>query len=244
MKRLNFLLTSLLVLFWAFPGPAAAQSSGGLGGPLDKVVDKAADPGKVLEDAVDEVKKPVDKAVDEVKKPVDKAVTSLPGPVKKPVENVTKEVDQVVKSVTGAAKNSAEAPGAVVDNAGQGSAVGEAAAAGDSKPDHSDSVNSATWATGTRVAAGKSTGATKGTSRAESARDTEEVAAAGNAIEPAQVKGVQIVAPATEVEDSEGSGLSHTGVQILSWLFLACLLVGAGMALARRGRARVRAARA
>jgi len=230
MKRVHFLLTSLLVLFWAFPGPAAAQLTGDLGGPLGKVVDKAADPGKGLEEVVDKVKRPVDEAV-----------TSLPGPLKEPVQNATKEVDKVIKSATGAAKDSAEAPGPGVENPKQ-APRGETVATGNSKLDRSDSATSASR---TRVAAGKSTGATRGTSRAESARDTEEVAAAGNAIEPAQVKGVHIVAPVTEVEDSqEGSGLSHTGAQLLSWLSLACLLVGAGIALAWGGRARVRAARA
>ena len=241
MKRLNYLLTSLLVLFWAFPGTAAAQSTGGLGGPLGEVVDTAADPGKVLEDVVDEVKKPVDKVVDEVEKPVDKAVDSLPGPVKKPVEEATKEVDKAVRNVTGAAKDSAEGPGSVVKNPGQTPAPSKTETAGHSKSARSDSATSATR---TRVAAAKSTGAMRGTSRAGSARDTEEVAAAGSAIEPAQVKGVQIVAPATQAEESEGSGLSHTGAQILKWLVLACLLVGVGMALARGGRARIRVARA
>jgi len=238
MKRVNFLLLSLLTLFWAFPGPAAAQLTGDLGGPLGKVVDKAVDEvKKPVDKAVDEVKKPAGKAVAEVKKPVDKAVDE----VKKPAKNVTRDVEKVVKSVSGAAKGSAEAPGPGVENPKQ-APRGETVATGNSKLDRSDSATSASR---TRVAAGKSTGATRGTSRAESARDTEEVAAAGNAIEPAQVKGVHIVAPVTEVEDSqEGSGLSHTGAQLLSWLSLACLLVGAGIALAWGGRARVRAARA
>jgi len=243
MTRVNFLLTSLLVLFWAFPGPAAAQSSSGLTGPLDKVVDKAADPVGEVKKAVDEVKKPVDEAVDEVKKPVDKVVASLPGPVKKPVENVTKEVDKVVENVTGAANDSTGGAGPVPVRPEPAPAPGESPG-GDqtSKSDRSGSTVSAPK-TRVAVAAGKSAGAKRGTSWAASLRDTKEVIAAGNAIEPAHVKGVQIIAPATDVEESGGSGLSHTGAQILAWLVLAGLLVGAGIAFAWEGGARVRAVR-
>lgn len=226
MKRV-LALGSFSILFWVFSGVAAAQSLSGLTGPLDEVVDTVTRP-------VDKVTAPVDKVrevVDEVTKPVTEA---LPAPIKNPVDNVVKDVgkavDTVVKDVT---------------NAGNKTAV-PATNVPDSDFDSGGNLNNAT---GSAPAPGRSTNrsaphslATKTkAARTEPARDTEQVAASGNTIEPGEVKGAHIIAPATDVEDSH-SGLSLTGVQILTWLILACGLMGAGAALFLSGRIRLRPA--
>ena len=261
MKRVVSLV-SFLILFWVFSGVAAAQSLPGLSGPLDgvdqvispvdKVVDKVTSP---VDKVVDKVTSPVDKVVDKVTSPVDKVkevvdkvkkpVTgALPAPVKKPVDNVVKDVgnavDKVVKDVTDAGNKAAapakNAPGVGVNsgdvssnNPGIGSDINRST----NRP---ASRASKTKAARTSKSSGKSS---RGANRPEPARDTEQVAAAGNSIEPGEVKGTHITAPAT---DTEGSGLSLTGVQILAWLMLAVGLLGAGAALFLSGRIRLRTA--
>ena len=69
--------------------------------------------------------------------------------------------------------------------------------------------------------------------------DTDKVAAAGNAIEPAPENDEQLAAP--EGDADEGSVLSNTGAQILVSLVLACLLIAIGVALVRRRRTGSRA---
>ncbi|MPZ90657.1 MAG: hypothetical protein GEU68_03345 [Actinobacteria bacterium] len=236
MKRVACLAASFLVVFWASSGPAAAQSLSGLDGPLDEVVGELSNP-------LDKVKKPVDEVVEDVEKVLD--------PVTKPVENITKEVDEVVdevaKEVTEVAKNSGGSAGSVDDTPAPGPAPDSVAPPARSTPASSSTGSSDAddRVAGTTNRAGRTSNrsgrASKG-GRGGPEGDTEEVAAAGNTIEPAQVKGTQIIAPATEAEESEGSGLSRTGVQVLTWLILACLLLGAGYAFVWRGRARVRAA--
>lgn len=226
------LLSSFLVLFWTSSGAAAAQSLSGLTGPL--------------KDVVDEVKKPVDK----IKEPIEKALPPDNNPVKKPVEDVTKEVgkvvDTVVKDVTDVAKNVTDvAKNPPVSSGGGGDkpdpvpSVGSIPDSGPSELDRSTTGATATKTEAARTSRG-SRKATRGANRAEPVRDTDQVAAAGNTIEPAEVKDTQIVAPATDVEESEGSGLSLSGAQILTWLMLACGLLGAGTAFVVTGRMRAR----
>jgi len=221
MKRV-VLLGSFLILFWTSTGVAAAESLAGLTGPL--------------KDVVDEVKKPVDK----IKEPIEKALPPITDPVKKPVEDVTKEVgkvvDTIVKDVTDVAKNPATPSGGGGDKPNP-VPIGSAP---DSGP--SDLERTTSGATETEAASSSrgSSRANRSANRAEPARDTEQVAAAGNTIEPAEVKGTQIVAQATEAEENEGSGLSITGAQILTWLILACGLLGAGAAFVLSGRMRLR----
>jgi hypothetical protein len=255
MKRVACLVASFLVVFWASSGPAAAQSLSGVDGPLDEVAGELSNPLDKVKKPVDEVTKEVDKVLDPVTKPVEevtKEVDKVVDPVTKPVEEVTKEVDKVVdevaKEVTGVAKTSGGSAGSVDDTPAPGPAPDSAAPPTQSKPANSSTRSSDAddRIAGTTNRAGQASNrsgrASKG-GRGGPEGDTEEVAAAGNTIEPAQVKGTQIIAPAAEAEESEGSGLSRTGVQILTWLILACWLLGAGAGFVWRGRARVRAAR-
>ena len=224
MKKI-VLLSTFLILFFTSSGVATAQSLPGLPGPLNDVVDKVKD------------------VVDEVKKPAEQALPPVTNPVKKPVEDVTKEVgkvvDTIVKDVTEVAKNSPVPSGGGDDNPNPAPQIGSAP-----RPGPSELERSTTGATKTKTEAARtsrgSSRATRGANRAETAGDTEQVAAAGNTIEPAEVKSSQIVAPATDVEESTGSGLSLTGAQILTWLILACGLFGAGTAFVWCGRMRTR----
>jgi hypothetical protein len=236
MKRVACLVASFLVVFWASSGPAAAQSLSGLDGPLDEVVGELSNP-------LDKIKKPVDEVAKDVEKVLD--------PVTKPVEDITKEVDEVVdevaKEVTEVAKNPGGSAGSVGDTPAPGAAPDSAAPPVQSKPASSSTGSSDAddRIAGTTNRAGQTSnrsGRARKGGRGGPEGDTEEVAAAGNTIEPAQVKGTQIIVPAAEAEESEGSGLSRTGVQILTWLILACWLLGAGAGFVWRGRARVRAA--
>ena len=168
--------------------------------------------------------------------------------VKNPVGEVTKVVDKVAKDVTETAKNPSGVAGSVGDKPKPAPAPGIAAPPAQSKPSIGVSGSSTTNDKVARASV-KSGKASKGSrpgskdaNRAKPAGDTDEVTAAGHTIEPAQVKGTQIIAPATEAEESEGSGLSLTGVQILTWLILASWLLGTGAAFAWRGRTRVRVA--
>jgi hypothetical protein len=225
MKRV-VLLGSFLVLFCASPGMAAAQSLDGLTDPLQDAVDKVTNP-------VDKVKE----VIDEVKKPVEKGLPPLADPVKKPVEDVGRAVDKVVKDVTDIAKNPsgvAESPAGGGSDAPNLDSSAGTGAAGGSKED-----GSASGASAPRRASEGSAKVSKGT-KSRPARDTEQVVAAGNTIEPGEVRGTQIVAPASDADEGEGSGLSITGVQILTWLILACGLLAAGAAFVRGGRMRVR----
>lgn len=253
MKKVAYLLSFFLILFWASAGFAVAQPLSELTGPLDKVVDKVSNPVDKVKDVVDKVKQPIDKTVsslpDPIKKPLDKTVSSLPNPIKKPVDNVTKEVekviDKVVNDVGEVAKDPAGAAGAVGDKTKPAPALGSAPASAQSKPGSSAAGNSASGASATKTKVARTTkqsSKAKRANRADPARDTEQVAASGHTIEPAEVKGTQIIAPATDDGESEGSGgLSLTGVQILTWLMLACWLVGMGAAIVWRGRTQVRA---
>lgn len=260
MKRVACLVTSTLFLFLVSSGIATGQSLSALAGPLDDEVEGVTE---VVEEPVEAVTKavggPVEKLqdpIDKIKDQVDKTVPSLPDPVKKPVEDVTKEVekvvdkvDKVVEDVTETAKNPTGAAGSVGDKPKPAPAPGIAAPPAQSKPSIGVSGSSTTNDKVARASV-KSGKASKGSrpgskdaNRAKPAGDTDEVASAGHTIEPAQVKGTQIIAPATEVDQSEGSGLSLTGVQILTWLILACWLLGAGATFVWRARTRVRAAR-
>jgi hypothetical protein len=229
MKRVVLLVT-FLVISCASPGMAAAQSLDGLTDPLKDVVDKVSNPLDKVKDVVDEVTKPVVNALPPV---VD--------PIKKPVADVGKAVDNVVKDVTDAAKVPSGA-----DNSTGGSdapslspSAGNAPTTGGARTEHSASGASATETKVARTSGG-SAKVSKG-ANTQPAHDTQQVAAAGNTIEPGEVKGSQIVAPATEVDRGGGSGLSLTGVQILTWLIVACGLVAAGAAFNLTGRLRLRA---
>ncbi|MGH2774137.1 MAG: hypothetical protein ACRDJT_01720 [Actinomycetota bacterium] len=197
MKRVICLLTSCLILSWAFSGPATAQS---LTGPLDKVVD--------------EVKEPVDQVKEVVKEPVDQVVKDATEVAKVPSGSVDKP--QTAPALSGPTSAQSEPA-----NSASGASVAHNNVARATKPLVMSSKNA---------------------KRGGPEGDTEEVVSAGNMIEPAQVKGAQIITPATEVDESEGSGLSRTGVQILTWLTLAGWLLGAGWAFFWRGRSRVRVA--
>ena len=223
MKKI-VLLSTFLMLFWSFSGVATAQSLSGLPGPLNDVVDKAKD------------------VVDEVKKPAEKALPPVTNPVK-PVEDVTKEVgkvvDTVVKNPPDVAKNSPVPSGGGDDQPNPAPQIGSAPRPGPSGLERSTTGATETKTEASRTSRGSSR-ATRGANRAPRAGDTEQVAAAGNTIEPAEVKGTQIVAPATDVEEGTGSGLSLTGAQILTWIILACGLLGAGTAFVWSGRMRTR----
>ena len=243
MKRVVSLV-SFLILFWVFSGVAVAQSLTALGGPLDGVVDKITSP---VDKVVDKVTSPVDKVkevVDKVTRPVTDA---LPAPVKDPVDNVVKDVgkavDNVVKDVTNAGNKAAEpvknAPIPGVNSGGNPNNTPEVGSGIDRSRNGPASRASKTKTARTSKASGKSS---RGANRPEPARDTEQVAAAGNSIEPGEVRGTHIIAPATDAESSQGSGLSLTGVQILTWLILAAGLLGAGAALFLSGRTRLRTA--
>ena len=245
MKRVVSLV-SFLILFWVFSGVAVAQSTG-LTGPLDGVVDKVTRP---VDKVVDKVTSPVDKVtspVDKVKEVVDKVTKpvtdALPAPVKNPVDKVVKDVgkavDNVVKDVTDTGNKAtdpvknAPLPGV---NSGDNPNTPKVGSGVDRSTNRPASRASKTKAARTSKASGKSS---RGANRPEPARDTEQVAAAGNSIEPGEVQGTHITSPAT---DAQGSGLSLTGVQILAWLVLAAGLVGAGAALFLSGRIRLRTA--
>jgi cobalamin biosynthesis Mg chelatase CobN len=244
MKRV-VALGSFLILLWVFSGVAAAQSLSGLTGPLDDAVDTVTSP-------VDKVNAPVDKVKEVVDKVTKPATEALPAPVKNPVDNVVKDVnktvDTVVKDVTNAG-NQAAAPAKNAPLPGVNSGGNPSNAPGSAQAPGPSTNRSASRATKTETKAKAartskaSRNSSKGANRSEPARDTDQVAAAGNAIEPGEVKGTHVTAPATDVEDSQGSGLSLTGVQILTWLILACALMGAGAALFQSGRIRLRSAR-
>jgi len=228
-------LGSFLILFWVFSGVAAAQSLSGLTGPLDEVVDTVTGP-------VDQVTAPVYKVKEVFDKVTNPVTEALPAPIKDPVDNVVKDVGKTVDSVVNDVTNKAAAP---TKNAPDTSVTGGNPSDGPGSAQATNRSASGTSATKTKAArtsrdSGKSS---RGANRSEPGRDTEQVAAAGNTIEPGEVKGTHIIAPATDVEDSQGSGLSLTGVQILTWLILACLLMGAGAALFQGGRTRLRTAR-
>ena len=213
MTKVACLITSTLILFLVSSGIATGQSRSALAGPLEEVVDEASNPVETVE---------------------------------QPVEEVTKVVDKVAKDVTETAKNPSGAVGSVGDKPKPAPGPGSAAPPAQSKPSITANGSSATndKVASASVKSGKASNrsgiAPKGADRDKPAGDTEEVATAGHTIEPAQVKGAQIIAPATEAEESEGSGLSRTGVQILTWLILACWLLGAGAAFVKWGRTRVR----
>jgi hypothetical protein len=134
-------------------------------------------------------------------------------------------------------QSSTEAVGSEGNKLNPTSGRGSTSFSAQSEPANSASSSSVTndKVARTTKSSGKSSKTAK---RPEPRNDTEVVADAGNTIEPAQVGGTQTVAPATEVEDSEGSGLSRTGVQILTWLALSSLLMGWGAAVTWRGRTR------
>ena len=214
MKRV-VLLVGFLVIFCASPGMAAAQSLDGLTDPLKDVVDKVSNPLDKVKDVVDEVTKPV--------------------------ADVEKAVDTAVKDTTDAAK----VPSGADDPATGGSdapslspSAGSAPTTGGARTEPSASGVSATETKVARTSGG-SAKVSKG-ANSRPARDTQQVAAAGNTIEPGEVKGTQIVAPATDVDEGGGSGLSLTGAQILTWLIAACGLLAAGAAFNLTGRLRLR----
>jgi hypothetical protein len=232
MKRV-VLIVSFFVVFCASPGMAATQSLDGLTDPLKDVVDKATNPLDKVKDVVDEVMKPVVEALPPV---VD--------PLKKPVADVGKAVDNVVKDVTDGAKvpSGSDKPATGGSDAPSLSpSAGNAPTTGGARTEHSASGASATETKVGRTSGGPAK-VSKG-ANTQLAHDTQQVVAAGNTIEPGEVKGSQIVAPATEVDRGGGSGLSLTGVQILTWLIVACGLVAAGAAFNLTGRLRLRAVR-
>ena len=212
MKRIACLLSCTLILLWAFHGVTAAQQLPGPTGPL---------PGNP--DLLDKVKNPkADEKVDQV----------LPD-AEEPVDDVTNEVensaDKVVKDVSEVAKDSAGTAGPVADEATQ------ARAPTPSRPDEA-ALGSSTARTKLATSTNQSGTGSKDAPGAESS-DTDKVAAAGNTIGSAQVKGEQLAAPEADDEESEGSGLSRTGAQVLAWLVLACLLMAIGATLVWRGHA-------
>ncbi|MGH2698918.1 MAG: hypothetical protein ACRDJL_06945 [Actinomycetota bacterium] len=209
---------------------------------VDRVVAPVREP---LEAPVEAVTQEVGTVVDKVKEEADKVVAPLPAPVKQPVDKATKEVVKVVDKVDNVVRN--------VNEAAQGSGGGSwspSAEAGPSPVGGSATtppaeVSNADTTRGKAKVAGVTTGSAKSarrSGRTSTSRDTEEVAAAGQIIEPAQVKAAEVITPATEVDEPEGSGLSRTGVQILSWLVVACSLLGTGAAFASRERSRAQAA--
>jgi hypothetical protein len=231
MKRV--LLVPFLVVFCASPGIAAAQSLDGLTDPLKDAVDKVSNPSDNVKDVVDEVTKPVVNALPPV-------VDSL----KNPVADVGKAADNVVKDVTDAAKvpSGADNPATGGSDAPSLSpSAGNAPSSGGARTEHSASGASATETKIARTSGG-SAKVSKG-ANSQPAHDTQQVAAAGITIKQGEVKGSQIGAPATDVDEGGASGLSLTGAQILTWLIVACGLLAAGAAFNLTGRLRQRAVR-
>src|SRR5680860_168240 len=183
-------------------------------GPLEETVDECT---KTVDKTV--ASSPVKQTVDEVTKTVDKTVASSP---------VKQTVDEVTKDVSTGTSPGGSTPELKPDG---GSALANDVSGAESSKSRVSS------------AMAQSSNPPKGANRAKPSRDTEEVVAAGDMIEPAQVQGTQIIAPATEAEDSDGSGLSRTGFQFLTWLVLAGSLLGTGAASLKRGLPRVRLAR-
>ena len=220
MKRIACLLSCTLILLWAFHGVTAAQQLPGPTGPL---------PGN--SDLLDKVKNPkAEEKVDEAEEKVDQVLPDAEEPVDDVTNEVENSADKVVKDVSEVAKDSAGTAGPVADEATQ------ARAPTPSRPDKA-ALGSSTARTKLATSTNQSGTGSKDAPGAESS-DTDKVAAAGNTIGSAQVKGEQLAAPEADDEESEGSGLSRTGAQVLAWLVLACLLMAIGAALVWRGRTR------
>jgi hypothetical protein len=223
MKGFAWVLGSFLLLSLA-SAPALAA------GPLDGI-GKAIPKAPPITNPVEETTKKVKEVVDEVSKPVEETTKK----VKEVVDQVAKATDEVAKATEEVAK-------------GGGGTAGNATGA--SQP--SGSTPAAAAPSGSKVApkaVGSRTGVARASNRRGKARsrstrenpeqDVDEVAAAGNTIEPARVKGTQIIAPATDEDAAGGSDLSRTGAQILGWLVVASWLLGIGSALVWRARTRV-----
>ena len=259
MKRIACLLSFSLILLGAFQGVAAAQQLSGLTGPFDgnsEPLDKVKNP---------KAKKKVDKAKKKVDKAKEKVDEALPG-AEEPADDVTNEVedsadnvvedssevdealpgaeepaDDVTNEVEDSADNVVEDSSEVAEESGStaGSVADEPTQAGTTPSDISAPGSTASRTKLTRSTNQSGTGS-KDASGAEPS-DTDKVAAAGNNIESAPENDEQLVAPEADADESEGSVLSSTGAQILTWLVLACLLIAIGAALVRRGRTGSRA---
>jgi hypothetical protein len=224
MKRIACLLSFSLILLGASHGVAAGQQLSGATGPLDgssDPLDKVKNPK--AKEKVDKAKEKVDKA----KEKVDKVLPSVEEPVDDVTNEVEKSADEVVKDVGEVAKDSAGTAGPVADEPTQPWPPTPA------RPD----IAALGFSAATELASSTNQSGT-GSKDALGAEpsDFDEVVAAVNTIESAQVKGEQLAAPETDVDESEGSGLARTGAQVLAWLVLACLLMAIGATLVWRGR--------
>jgi cobalamin biosynthesis Mg chelatase CobN len=209
MKRIACLLSCSLSLLWAFQGVTAAQQLTGVTGQLDG-----------NSDPLDNVTNPKAKEkIDKAKEKVDEVSPGVEEPVDEGANEVEKSADEVVEDVAGDAKGAAGTPGQ---------------ASTPSKPDRAapGSSNAGTK----RASAPKQSGTASRVAPGAEPTDSDKVAAAGNTIRSAQVKGDQLARPEADVDQSEGSVLSSTGAQVLAWLLLACLLMVIGVALVWRRR--------
>ncbi len=227
MKRIACLLSFSMLLLGAFQGVAAAQQLSGLTGQLDgnsDPLDKVKNPK--AKEKIDKAKEKVDKAEEEVDE-------ALPG-AEEPAKDVTNEVEDSADNVVEDSSEVAE------DSVGTaGSVAGEPTQAGTTPSDISAPDSTASRTKPTRSTNQSGTGS-KDASVAEPS-DTDKVAAAGNTIESAPKNDERLAAPEADADESEGAILSSTGVQILVWLVLACLLIAIGAALVRRRRTGSRA---
>jgi cobalamin biosynthesis Mg chelatase CobN len=174
---------------------------------------------------LDKVQNKVKEEVDKAKEVVDEALPGA-GPAKDVTNEVENSADNVVKDSGEVAEDAGGTAGSVADEPTQaGTKPSDISAPG--------SNDSRTKLTRSTKRSGKGS---KDASRAEPS-DTEKVAAAGNTIASAPENDEQLAGPEADADESEGSGLSSTGAQILlAWLVLACLLIAIGAALVRRRR--------
>jgi hypothetical protein len=223
MKRIACLLSCSLILLWAFHGVTAAQQLTGLTGPLDGDSGPLGKITKATKEKVDEVLPSVEEAVDDV------------------INEVENSTDKVVKDVSEVAKDSAGTEGSGTEGSGTegsddtaGSVAEEPTQARAPTPSKLE-----IGAPGSSDAGKKLAGSTKqsgtGSKDAPGAEpsDTDNVAAAGDTIESAQMKDQQLAAPEADVDQSEELGLSSTGAQVVALLVLASLLI------AKRSRSRL-----
>jgi hypothetical protein len=218
MKRIACLLSCSLILLWAFHGVTAAQQLTGLTEPLDGDSGPLGEITKATEEKVDEVLPSVEEAVDDV------------------IDEVENSTDKVVKDVSEVAKDSAGTEGSLGKEGSDGTAGSvaeeptQARAPASSKleigaPGSSDAGKELASST-------KQSGAGSKDAPGAEPSDTDNVSAAGDTIESARVKDQQ-PAPEADVDQSEESGLSSTGAQVVALLVLASLLI------AKRSRTRL-----
>ena len=211
MKRIACLLSCSLILLWAFHGVTAAQQLTGLTGPLDGDSDPLGTVTKAAKEKVDEVVPGVEEAVDDV---INEVETST--------DKVVKDVSEVAKDLagTGGPLGAAGSDG----TAGSGAEEPTGAEAPTSAKRELDAPGSSGAGKELAQSTNQSGTGSKDAPGAEPS-ETDKVAVAGDTIESALVKDEQLAVPEVDVDQSEESGLSSTGAQVLVLLVLACLLI-------------------